>query len=618
MGDGVIGGSIDVIRYFQMRLLAGGDGTGKAIADFDLTYTRNGETPSLKVDAVALAAANTPHTANRGIEVDPTDAPALYRFDFPDAAYAVGVRDVMLSIKHTDCFTETARIPIDNGSYAGPHGRGVYLDGAAANTDTELGIDGTDLNPVSEIAAAKTLADNLGVKRIYLINGSDVTLAATMEYYEIIGIGEMSMHTVTVGGQDVDGSHFRNVLITGAQGGTSRFQATGCCLSVITGMEITALECLLANGGSLTLRDDCAFVGCYSAVAGGATPTLNINSVGANVYFRDYSGGLEVTNAVAATVMSYDCPAGQIVIDATCTDLQIHARGCLAVTDNGTTTDFNSEAAINLTNIENAVCDALLTGTSHNIPTSLGKRVRQASEVAPVLNEGTAQAGGASTITLAAAASANDDEYHDAYVSIIAGTGVGQIRSFITYVGATRVGTVSKPWVTNPDATSEYVVAGSSSVDLHTIQDSTTAVDNLKAACDAYTAAGGLAGTLALVLGALTDAAATGAPTSADTIMAYVKQGINSLPRKNVAQPDIPFLMVLTSDHVTPATSLTVTATRSLDGGAWTAVTGSIAEVGNGAYSFDAAAADKNGTICQFRFVAATADDRFLTLVTAP
>lgn len=273
------------------------------------------------------------------------------------------------------------------GAYAGPRGPGVYLNDAAANMNTANGVDGTWANPVSTIAAAKTIAGSLGVDRIYLINNSDVTLAATMEDYEFIGIGEMSKNTITLGSQNVDGSRLWNVLITGIQGGTSRFQADGCILSAITSMEICAVECVIADGSSLILRNDCAFLSCKSAVAGGNTPTLDINSVtNVNVYFRDYSGGIQIDNAVATTIMSYDCPAGQLIIDGTCTDLQIHARGCLSLTDNGTTTDLTSEAAINLTNII-AGCATALT----QIPIGDSSPLRQ--------DQGASISGGLATAT---------------------------------------------------------------------------------------------------------------------------------------------------------------------------------------------------------------------------
>lgn len=247
-------------------------------------------------------------------------------------------------------------------AYAGPRGPGVYLNDAAANTNTVNGTDGTWNNHVSTIAAAKTIADSLGVNRIYLVNNTVITLAATMEDYEFIGIGEMMANTIDLGSQDVDNSYFENVLISGAQGGTGRIQAEGCVLSVITGMEITARRCTLASG-TLTLRNDCAFDLCTSAVAGGGTPILDINSVASvNVYFGHYSGGLQINNAVSTTVMSYQAD-GQIVIGATCTSLTIHVRGNCTITDNGTTTSLTQDAAVNRTNINAEVVDTLITDT---------------------------------------------------------------------------------------------------------------------------------------------------------------------------------------------------------------------------------------------------------------
>ncbi len=85
---------------------------------------------------------------------------------------------------------------------------------------------------------------------------------------------------------------------------------------------------------------------------------------------------------------------------------------------------------------------------------------------------------------------------------------------------------------------------------------------------------------------------------------------------KNAAFPNFEFLMVLTSDHVTPGVGLTVSAQRSIDGAAFASVAGGIAEVSNGIYQFDALAADTNGDVITWRFSAATADDTFVTFKT--
>lgn len=72
------------------------------------------------------------------------------------------------------------------------------------------------------------------------------------------------------------------------------------------------------------------------------------------------------------------------------------------------------------------------------------------------ISDGTAQAGAASTITLAASESAVDHTLEGAIVRITGGTGPGQIRLVTGYVGSTKVATVSRAWATNPDNTSTY------------------------------------------------------------------------------------------------------------------------------------------------------------------
>jgi hypothetical protein len=69
-----------------------------------------------------------------------------------------------------------------------------------------------------------------------------------------------------------------------------------------------------------------------------------------------------------------------------------------------------------------------------------------------------AQAGAASTITLDASASATDSLYNGNVVSIIAGTGAGQNRVAIGYVGSSKIMTVDTPWVVNPDSTSVFAL----------------------------------------------------------------------------------------------------------------------------------------------------------------
>lgn len=77
------------------------------------------------------------------------------------------------------------------------------------------------------------------------------------------------------------------------------------------------------------------------------------------------------------------------------------------------------------------------------------------------LHVGTAQAGGASTITLDASGPANhatNDIYNYQLITIRNGTGRGQTRQITDYDGSTKVATVNIPWTTAPSTDSNYVV----------------------------------------------------------------------------------------------------------------------------------------------------------------
>ena len=87
---------------------------------------------------------------------------------------------------------------------------------------------------------------------------------------------------------------------------------------------------------------------------------------------------------------------------------------------------------------------------------------------------------------------------------------------------------------------------------------------------------------------------------------------------KNTALANFPFSMTDSTNH-NPATGLTVTATRSIDGGAYASGTiTNMTEIGNGSYQCDLGAGDLNGDTIIFRFTASGADDLTITVVPVP
>lgn len=84
--------------------------------------------------------------------------------------------------------------------------------------------------------------------------------------------------------------------------------------------------------------------------------------------------------------------------------------------------------------------------------------------------------------------------------------------------------------------------------------------------------------------------------------------------KKNTQLTAFEFLMVDSSGN--PATGLTVTATRSIDGGAFAACANSVSEVSSGVYAITLANTDLNGTVITLVFTATGAKQRTITLVT--
>jgi len=179
-------GSTDVTTYFVIRNTSDGEGkTGISIPDLDIQYVRSGAAPVAAVSLVALALTSTAHTDNRGIEIDATDQPGLYRVDWPDAAFATGVREVILSVRDTEtapnnAFVEHLRVELS------PEVDVSHWNGAAVATpqvsgmpDVTLADDAnhggtTAVITAERIVVASTTAGQPGIKATGNTTGSGI------------------------------------------------------------------------------------------------------------------------------------------------------------------------------------------------------------------------------------------------------------------------------------------------------------------------------------------------------------------------------------------------------------------------------------------------------------
>ena len=133
--------------------------------------------------------------------------------------------------------------------------------------------------------------------------------------------------------------------------------------------------------------------------------------------------------------------------------------------------------------IADGVWDEILSGATHNIATSAGRRLREITST--IIRASTAQGGAATYITLDASASATDGAYDPALVAIVGGTGIGQSRLIMEYNGTTKRAYVDRDWKTTPDATSEFVIYADAGRE-HTNEGVLTAATSTTASLNAW------------------------------------------------------------------------------------------------------------------------------------
>lgn len=103
-----------------------------------------------------------------------------------------------------------------------------------------------------------------------------------------------------------------------------------------------------------------------------------------------------------------------------------------------------------------------------------------------------------------------------------------------------------------------------------------------------------------------------------DSALTLVAADLPGRATKNAQLANLMFLMVDSTDHVTGKTGLTITATVSKDGGAFSATTNSATEVSGGWYKITLTQPEMNADVVALQFTATGADAAGITILTQP
>ena len=677
----VTGGSTDVTTYFVLRLAATGvEATGLTIANMDLQYTRSGVAPTAKVDATALAATDTAHTDNYGIEVDATDQPGLYRIDWPDAAFAAGVKEVLLTVKVATCFTEHMAVEIDPPvNVTKLLGTAWLPPGTAGTPDVNAKLIGATAQTGRDLGTSVLLSSGTGTGQLDFTSG--VVKANLWQYIgtafggtaaQIVAAFQKFFDKATPTGTinslpDAVAGAPGGVFIAGANAATSITTAlTANIIGNITGTLATVTAVTNAVAANLTQILGTALTETAGLLAGAfkkffnvAAPTATCLSLpdavpGAN-------GGLPTTNGTKVS-QTVDLTAGQTILTK-----DVLLSGTASA---GSTTTITLTGGVATTGLYNGCLVAITAGTgagqSRTILSYVGGTtiatvtrnwvtspandsvfVVLAADVPALLDSGTAQAGAAGTITLHAGASGIDDTYNDNVIFISAGTGMGQSRQITDYDQASKVANITPLWTTTPDNTSVYQIIAGGRVDIGRwlgVVPLALSAQQVQAVVPAATVVasvtgnvgGNVNGSVGSVAGNVTGSVGSVAGNvvgsvgsvvgAVGSVAGNVVGSVGSVVAPVLITASQLFIKRATALTITfpmndsfwhvPATLLVVTARRSIDGGALGGSTNAVAEVGSGLYSLVLSVADLNGACITFEFTAPGADTRHLTVIT--
>jgi hypothetical protein len=244
-----------------------------------------------------------------------------------------------------------------------------------------------------------------------------------------------------------------------------------------------------ASGGA-SINNDTEGFGWFTGYATGILPwrgpIVGFRAAGLNNVLID--SAYSATRGLSGTALpdaAADAAGGLIISDAGGLDIDTTDSNVSAIlADTGTDGVVLASTATSAQLVDD-VWDELLTGATHNTATSAGRRLRELADLL-VITSGTAQAGAAGSITLAAGESATDDLHEHQIIVIVAGTGVGQSRAINAYNGTTKVATIVPNWVTTPDATSQYEIFADT--EKHVYEVHTDGISNNSIADDAISA----------------------------------------------------------------------------------------------------------------------------------
>lgn len=272
--------------------------------------------------------------------------------EFEDGAYSVrlaGSNNNIFDVENGILVQNSVQVIAQNSAGLVESQALQYADyDFAVTIDTVSGEAGTDYpigtlrRPVDNIPDAVAIASSRGFGTINVVGNLTLDTGDNVTDYIICGQNP-NRTTITVNtGAVTNNCEFKEVTLTGILDGGSIVRDS--VINTLTFLNGTVRNSMI-NAVTITLGGGSTahFLDCFSGVPGVGTPTIDMGGSGQNLGIRGYNGGIKIQNMTGASDnVSLDINSGQVILDSTCTDGTIVARGLAALTDNSVGATVNS------------------------------------------------------------------------------------------------------------------------------------------------------------------------------------------------------------------------------------------------------------------------------------
>lgn len=398
--------------------------------------------------------------------------------------------------------TPDVNVKLINGTAAATPGAsgGLLISGSNSGTTT---FGALTVTGATTLTGAVSMGSTLGVTGTVTFNAFTVTNATTLTGAVSLGStlgvtgatslaavstsGTVTLNALTVtnattlSGAVALGSTFTVTGATSLAAVTASGTVTFNAFTVTNTFSMSNMTIIASSGHALRIEGVSSAVRITGATAGGASHSVTITNSGTGAGFHSTGGtnnhgmvlvgngtgtGLftnitgDITGALSGSVGSVvgnvggnvDGSVNSVSQPVVVTSFVAGAIDSTAFANGAITAAVIADGAIDAATFAAGAIDAAAIANG-----AIDRATFAADTGMLSVRSNTAQAGGATTITLDASASAVNDFYNDSVVYLTGGTGAGQARTITDYVGATKVATVAT-WGTNPDNTSTFAI----------------------------------------------------------------------------------------------------------------------------------------------------------------